>query len=152
MAYTKTNWQNGVTPVNADNMNKIENELEALDQRGGGGGYAVNILKPSQFLGTDKHAYFSIDNGNTWNELSKDMPEILTIYASQIRLKVSTTAPPLSYLQCRLLANYKNNNVFTNKLMAQIGGGSSTKENISTNYVLIEEQPYVIDFGCDGDD
>lgn len=36
MAYVKTNWQNGVTPVNADNMNKIENELEALDQAGGG--------------------------------------------------------------------------------------------------------------------
>lgn len=36
MSYSKTNWQNGVTPVNADNMNKIENELEALDSRGGG--------------------------------------------------------------------------------------------------------------------
>ena len=34
MAYVKTNWQNCVTPVNADNMNKIENELEALDQAG----------------------------------------------------------------------------------------------------------------------
>ena len=38
MAYTKTNWQNGVPPVNADNMNKIENELEALDQASGGTG------------------------------------------------------------------------------------------------------------------
>ena len=28
MAYTKTNWQNGVTPVNADNMNKIEGGIE----------------------------------------------------------------------------------------------------------------------------
>lgn len=27
MAYVKTNWQNGVTPVNADNMNKIEDDV-----------------------------------------------------------------------------------------------------------------------------
>ena len=32
MSYTKTNWQNGATPaINADNLNKIEDELEALD-------------------------------------------------------------------------------------------------------------------------
>lgn len=31
MSYTKTTWENGVTPVNASNMNKIENELETLD-------------------------------------------------------------------------------------------------------------------------
>lgn len=50
MAYTKTNWQNGVTPVNADNMNKIENELEALDQRGGGGGFTPRLLYPTEQL------------------------------------------------------------------------------------------------------
>lgn len=31
MSYVKTNWVNGTTPVNADNMNKIEDQLEALD-------------------------------------------------------------------------------------------------------------------------
>jgi hypothetical protein len=31
MAYTKTTWQDGITPVNAENLNKIENEIEALD-------------------------------------------------------------------------------------------------------------------------
>ena len=31
MAYTKTNWVNGTTPLNDKNMNKIENELENLD-------------------------------------------------------------------------------------------------------------------------
>lgn len=31
MSYTKTEWVNGTTPVNEDNMNKIEDELEALD-------------------------------------------------------------------------------------------------------------------------
>lgn len=34
MAYTKTNWENlpsTNTPINATNLNKIENQLEALD-------------------------------------------------------------------------------------------------------------------------
>lgn len=31
MSYTKTNWQNGVTPINETNMNKIEDELYTLD-------------------------------------------------------------------------------------------------------------------------
>ena len=30
MAYTKTTWVNGKTPINADNLNKIENQLETL--------------------------------------------------------------------------------------------------------------------------
>lgn len=31
MAYTKTNWINNQTPLNAENMNKIENQLSILD-------------------------------------------------------------------------------------------------------------------------
>lgn len=31
MAYTKTNWVDGVTPLSAGNMNKIENKLSSLD-------------------------------------------------------------------------------------------------------------------------
>jgi hypothetical protein len=31
MAYNKTNWVNGQTPINATNLNKIENQLEAND-------------------------------------------------------------------------------------------------------------------------
>ena len=30
MSYTKTNWVNGQTPINATNLNNIENELELL--------------------------------------------------------------------------------------------------------------------------
>lgn len=33
MAYTKTNWVNGQTPINATNLNKIENQLEANDNK-----------------------------------------------------------------------------------------------------------------------
>ena len=31
MSYIKTIWENDITPVSANNMNKIENELESLD-------------------------------------------------------------------------------------------------------------------------
>lgn len=33
MAYQKTNWVNEETPLNANNMNKIEDELESQDTR-----------------------------------------------------------------------------------------------------------------------
>lgn len=33
MSYTKTNWQNTITPVNQTNMNKIENQLESLSTK-----------------------------------------------------------------------------------------------------------------------
>lgn len=32
MAYSKTNWVNGQTPINETNLNKIENELESLEK------------------------------------------------------------------------------------------------------------------------
>ena len=32
MAYNKTTWTNGVTPINETNLNKIENELQTLEQ------------------------------------------------------------------------------------------------------------------------
>ena len=39
MAYEKTVWVNGQAPaLNAEHLNKIENELETLDQRPSGGG------------------------------------------------------------------------------------------------------------------
>lgn len=34
MAYSKTNWVNGQTPINQSNLNKIEDELETLDKEG----------------------------------------------------------------------------------------------------------------------
>ena len=33
MSYNKTVWENDITPVSANNMNKIENELESLDNQ-----------------------------------------------------------------------------------------------------------------------
>ena len=47
MAYEKTVWVNGQAPaLNAEHLNKIEDELEALDQRpigGGGATYTATI-------------------------------------------------------------------------------------------------------------
>lgn len=45
MAYTKTNWVNNTTPINATNLNKIENELEALDKD-------INYSTTEQVIGT----------------------------------------------------------------------------------------------------
>jgi hypothetical protein len=38
MSYEPTNWVNGETPINAENLNKIEQKLVDLDKNGGGGG------------------------------------------------------------------------------------------------------------------
>ena len=44
MAYVKTTWINGQAPaLDAEHMNKIENELEALDQRKGSTTYTATI-------------------------------------------------------------------------------------------------------------
>lgn len=44
MAYAKTTWVNGQAPaLDAEHMNKIENELEALDQRKGSTTYTATI-------------------------------------------------------------------------------------------------------------
>lgn len=44
MAYEKTTWVNGQAPaLDAEHLNKIENELEALDQRKGSTTYTATI-------------------------------------------------------------------------------------------------------------
>ena len=44
MTYVKTTWVNGQAPaLDAEHMNKIENELEALDQRKGSTTYTATI-------------------------------------------------------------------------------------------------------------
>lgn len=44
MAYSKTVWANGQAPaLDAEHLNKIENELEVLDQRKGGATYTAAI-------------------------------------------------------------------------------------------------------------
>ena len=45
MAYTKTNWVNNTTPINATNLNKIEDELEILDKN-------INYSTTEQVIGT----------------------------------------------------------------------------------------------------
>lgn len=60
MAYVKTNWINNTTPINATNLNKIENELEALDKD-------INYSTTEQVIGTwidGKPIYRKVITGN----------------------------------------------------------------------------------------
>ena len=54
MNYTKTNWENDITPVSAENMNKIENQLKALTDAMypvGSIYISVKSTNPSSFFG-----------------------------------------------------------------------------------------------------
>ena len=70
MAYTKTTWVNGKTPINADNLNKIENQLETLtnlqDQ-------LLDIFYPigSYYETSDTSFDPNVTWGGTWVEDSK---------------------------------------------------------------------------------
>ncbi len=46
MAYTKTNWVNGQTPINATNLNHIENGIESVEQE-------IPVVETSKTTGTD---------------------------------------------------------------------------------------------------
>src|SRR5262245_7521103 len=63
MAYTKTNWVDGTTPVNAVNLNKIETEVQALDSLLGG-------IGPDILLNGDMYVYGSdLYLGNPGNDV-----------------------------------------------------------------------------------
>ena len=54
MNYTKTTWENDITPVSAENMNKIENQLKALTDAVypvGSIYISVTSTNPSSFFG-----------------------------------------------------------------------------------------------------
>ena len=54
MNYTKTTWENDITPVSAENMNKIENQLKALTDAVypvGSIYISVKSTNPSSFFG-----------------------------------------------------------------------------------------------------
>ena len=44
MSYTPTNWIDGETPVNAANMNKLEDAVASISRSGGGGGLSMSLL------------------------------------------------------------------------------------------------------------
>lgn len=44
MSYTPTNWIDGETPVNAENLNKLEQAVANFSDSGGGGGLSMTLL------------------------------------------------------------------------------------------------------------
>ena len=61
MAYTPTNWENGETPINADNLNKIEQGLVALDSKFAIQTYEFTLSYASGALGTREYFDFDIE-------------------------------------------------------------------------------------------
>ena len=71
MSYVKTNWVNNTTPLNASNLNKIEDELEILDEN-------ITYSTTEQVVGAtedDKPIYrsrivYSVNTGSTSHDVS----------------------------------------------------------------------------------
>lgn len=67
MAYNKTNWQNGITPINETTLNKIENELESLDtnkQNNLISGTNIKTIQGYSVLGSGNLAIIENTNNN----------------------------------------------------------------------------------------
>ena len=65
MAYSKTTWANGTTPaINADNLNKIENELSYLDNNIG---LVANEGKIIISSASNYYFEYKIESGKTYN-------------------------------------------------------------------------------------
>lgn len=63
MAYSETTWQNGITPINETNLNKIENELENLENN-----KIDNIFGAGNYLNSiNNRVYVDNVNGNDEN-------------------------------------------------------------------------------------
>ena len=73
MAYTKTTWVNGTTPVDATNMNKIENGISTLD---------TGKLDKTAVVNTTTEA---IANGKALNAVQNN-PNIAGTLANQISI------------------------------------------------------------------
>lgn len=69
MPYTKTEWVNGITPVNATNLNNIENGIE----------YITNLVEGSNFV-TPTFLNNVLSNYVTINDLDNLEPYTITIY------------------------------------------------------------------------
>ena len=97
MSYTPTNWVNGETPINAENLNKIEQELVGFNRKCGdtdisgiGDGTVTgaisalngNLLKYNSFE-------FNLEAGsgltqNVVHRIDFDIEEILSVYVESI--------------------------------------------------------------------
>lgn len=73
MAYTKTNWVNGSAPaINANNLNKIETELEALDNDVSTAKGNMEVISTKKTLVAEELLETSISSSTT-NALTKNI-------------------------------------------------------------------------------
>lgn len=113
MAYTKTTWVNGETPINADNLNNIENGIEtntndinALNTNLNKieDGIETNNKKLSQVItgnATINSTYINYVENNTWERIGKVVVYHFTLRVTGTwdnRTKFLTNLPkPISY-------------------------------------------------------
>ena len=101
MAYSKTNWVNGTTPLNDKNMNKIENELENLDTNMNKKANSADVYNKTEIdtkLDTKANTTDISkikEEQTTQNEnISKNADEITALQTENSRLKGITNAMP----------------------------------------------------------
>lgn len=81
MSYTKTNWINNETPLNAENMNKIENQLSILqDNKVPINSGPVSILELTSLQKANAYVYGKVNATQVQIPLSELMdPVVKTI-------------------------------------------------------------------------
>lgn len=127
MSYTPTNWQDGVTPVNAENLNKLEQGVKNahdLAQQGGAVSDSVEILLPSSavaVVGVEFNIYHTsiIRSNRPLNDFD-------------IRWTISNTSVTLNRLAECLRITATEANVGAHTLTVQV-------KNLMTGAILAEK-------------
>ena len=147
MAYTKTTWVNGETPINADNLNKIENQLETNTNDIN----ALNTYSTSeQRIGTwidGKPLYrkvIVVTNDSTLTEITvqhniQNLNEVTDVRGS---IKAYTTWKPITNIYVPSVAEYSvviYNITAKEKVFQILVGATLAKDKAFTKaYVTLE--------------
>lgn len=137
MAYSKTTWENlpsTNTPVNATNLNKIENELASLDVIEKGSNANGNYIKYANGL------MICYNNVNLTVDITNSYEGEYYANTGDITFPVSfvTVVPSLTVtlIQNTSLLKYNNTALFTNKFSGYISKLQS-KSNVSVTLQYI---------------
>ena len=119
MAYNKTIWVNGVTPVDADNMNNIENGVSSLD---------TNKLDKSDVVNTKTE---SEGNGKALNAVQAN-PTVNGTLAQQINTLESNS------LTIKSVVDTDFNDVVKQGIYRIINNNMTNKPPFTINYGILE--------------